>query len=59
MNSYKNKLNQIRVVLGMTVQLASEELVDGTIVEAEAFEEGYPLFVKSDAGDTPDRKSVV
>jgi len=53
MNSYKNKLNQIRVVLGMEVKLASEELVDGTIVEAEAFEEGYPLFVKSEAGDTP------
>ena len=53
MNSYKNKLNQIRVVLGMEVKLASEELVDGTIVEAEAFEEGYPLFVKGEAGDTP------
>jgi hypothetical protein len=53
MNSYKNKLNQIRVVLGMSVKLASEELVDGTIVEAEAFEEGFPLFVKSETGDTP------
>jgi len=53
MNSYKNKLNQIRVVLGMEVKLASEELIDGTVVEAEVFEEGYPLFVKSEEGDTP------
>jgi hypothetical protein len=53
MNSYKNTLNQIRVVLGMTVKLASEELVDGTVVEAEVFEEGYPLFVKTEEGNSP------
>jgi len=37
----------------MTVKLASEELVDGTVVEAEVFEEGYPLFIKSEEGNTP------
>ena len=51
--NFKNKLNQIRVVLGMEVKLASETLVDGTVVEAEAFEPGYPVFVVTEEGNTP------
>ena len=42
---FKQKLNQIKVILGLEVKLASEKLVDGTVVEAENFEAGFPLFV--------------
>ena len=45
MNFYQEKLNQIKVILGLEVKLASEKLVDGTVVEAENFEPGFPLFV--------------
>jgi len=41
----KDKINQIKVILGLTVKLASDKLIDGTILEAEEFEVGYPLFV--------------
>lgn len=51
--NYKNKLNQIKVVLGLEVRLAQEKLVDGTIVEAEAFEPGFPVFVVTENGPTP------
>ena len=51
--NFKNKLNQIRVVLGMEVKLAQETLVDGTVVEAEAFEPGFPVFVVTEEGNTP------
>ena len=42
---FKEKLNQIKVILGLEVKLASEKLVDGTVVEAENLEPGFPLFV--------------
>jgi len=49
--SYKNKLNQIRVVLGLQVKLASEKLVDGkTVVEAEEFAPGMDLVVVAEDG---------
>ena len=48
--SYKNKLNQIRVVLGLQVKLASEKLVDGTLVEAEEFAPGMDLMVVAEDG---------
>lgn len=49
--SYKNKLNQIRVVLGLQVKLASEKLVDGkTVVEAEEFAPGMDLMVVAEDG---------
>ena len=35
--NYKNKLNQIRIVLGLQVKLATAKLKDGTVVEAEEF----------------------
>lgn len=48
--NYKNKLNQIRVVLGLQIKLASEKLVDGTVVEAEEFVPGMDLMVVAEDG---------
>lgn len=48
--NYKNKLNQIRVVLGLQIKLASEKLVDGTKVEAEEFAPGMDLMVVAEDG---------
>jgi hypothetical protein len=49
--NYKNKLNQIRVVVGLGVKLASEKLADGvTVVEAEEFVPGAELFVVAEDG---------
>jgi len=50
--NYKNKLNQIRVVLGLQIKLASEKLVDGkTVVEAEEFAPGMDLMVVAESGE--------
>jgi hypothetical protein len=46
----KNKINGIKVLLGLEVALESAKLMDGTVVEAEAFEVGYPLFVLNEDG---------
>ncbi len=49
--NYKNKLNQIRVVLGLQIKLASEKLADGkTVVEAEEFAPGMDLMVVAEDG---------
>jgi len=48
--NYKNKLNQIRVVLGLQVKLASAKLKDGTVVEAEEFVPGAALVVVAEDG---------
>ena len=50
MYNYKNKLNQIRVVLGLHVKLASAKLADGTVVEAEEFVPGAALVVVAEDG---------
>lgn len=50
MSIFTNKINQIKVVLGLEVKLASDMLIDGTNVEAEEFSPGYPLFVVSEDG---------
>jgi hypothetical protein len=47
---FKEKLNQIRVILGLEVKLASDKLIDGTSVEAEEFAPGFPLFVVAEDG---------
>lgn len=47
---YKLKLNQIREVLGMSVKLESITLKDGTIVEVEKLEVGFPLQVIAEDG---------
>jgi len=52
MNFYENKINQIRIALGMEVKMAEATLEDGvTKVEAEAFEAGKKIFVVSETGD--------
>lgn len=48
--NYKNKLNQIRVVLGLQVKLASEKLKSGVMVEAEEFAPGMDLMVVAEDG---------
>ena len=50
MYNYRNKLNQIRVVLGLQVKLASAKLKDGTVVEAEEFVPGAALVVVAEDG---------
>lgn len=47
---FKEKLNQIKVILGLEVKLASDKLIDGTAVEAEEFAPGFPLFVIAEDG---------
>jgi hypothetical protein len=47
---FKEKLNQIRVILGLEVKLASDQLIDGTTVEAEEFAPGFQLFVVAEDG---------
>jgi len=47
---FKEKLNQIRILLGMEVKLADEQLTDGSAISAEKFEVGYPVFTKADDG---------
>ena len=52
MNFYQEKLNQIKIALGMEVKMAEAMLEDGvTKVEAEAFEPGKKIFVVSDSGE--------
>jgi hypothetical protein len=48
--NYKNKLNQIRVVLGLQVKLATAKLKDGTVVEAEELAPGAALVVVAEDG---------
>lgn len=42
---YKNKLNQIKAVLGLNVKLEQMSLDNGTVVEAESFEAGQEIFI--------------
>jgi hypothetical protein len=52
--NYKLKLNQIREVLGMSVKLEQAKLKDGTIVEVEKLEIGFPVsIVAADGTMTP------
>jgi len=47
---FKEKLNQIKVILGLEVKLATDKLIDGTSVEAEEFAPGFPLFIIAEDG---------
>ena len=49
--SYKLKLNQVREILGMAVKLESAKLEDGTVINFEELEAGYPVFAED--GTTP------
>ena len=52
MNFYQDKLNQIKIALGVAVKMADAVLEDGvTKVEAEAFEPGMKIFVVSESGE--------
>lgn len=52
MNFYKEKINAIKIALGMDVKMAESVLEDGvTKVEAESFEAGSKLFVVSESGE--------
>ena len=48
--TYKLKLNQVREVLGMEIKLEIVKLMDGTTVEVEKFEPGFPVFIVSEDG---------
>jgi hypothetical protein len=52
MNFYKEKINAIKIALGLEVKMAESVLEDGvTRVEAESFEAGSKLFVVSESGE--------
>ena len=52
MNFYEEKINKIKIALGMEVRMAEAMLEDGvTKVEAEAFEAGKKIFVVSETGE--------
>jgi len=40
-----NVLNEIKTLLGMEVKLAQMKLDNGTVLEAESFEAGQPVFI--------------
>lgn len=48
--NFKDKLNQIRVMLGMQVKLEQMTLVDGAVVEAEAFEPEFSIGIVTEDG---------
>lgn len=51
-NYYQEKLNQIRIALGLETKMAEAMLEDRvTKVEAEAFEPGKKIFVVSESGE--------
>jgi hypothetical protein len=50
MSNYKLKLNQIREVLGMEVKFETAKLADGTIVEVEKLEIGFPVMIIAEDG---------
>ena len=45
MSNYKLKLNQIREVLNMPIKFETAKLQDGTIVEVEKLEVGFPVMI--------------
>ena len=52
MNFYQEKINAIKIALGLEVKMAESVLEDGvTRVEAESFEAGSKLFVVSESGE--------
>jgi DNA-binding protein H-NS len=54
MSNYKLKLNQIREVLNMPIKFETAKLKDGTVVEVEKLEVGFPVvIVNEDGSKTP------
>ena len=53
MKTELSKLEQIKKLVGMTIDLAEMKLDDGvTVIEAETFEAGQEVFVKSEDGQS-------
>ena len=50
MSNYKLKLNQIREVLNMPIKFETAKLKDGTIVEVEKLEVGFPVVIVAEDG---------
>jgi hypothetical protein len=50
MSNYKLKLNQIREVLNMPIHFETAKLADGTIVEVERLEIGFPVVIVNEDG---------
>lgn len=50
MSTYKLKLNQIREVLGMAIKFEIAKLQDGTTVEVEKLEVGFPVVIVNEDG---------
>lgn len=48
--TYKLKLNQVREILGMEVKFESAKLVDGTVLEYERLEPGFPVLIVAEDG---------
>ena len=48
--TYKLKINQVKVVLGLAVKLEEAKLQDGTVVSYEALEVGFPIFTVAEDG---------
>ena len=46
-----NKIEQIKALLGMEVKLEQAKLDNGTLLEAESFEAGKEIFIKSEEED--------
>lgn len=47
----KTKLNKVRALLGLEINLEQMKMENGTILEAETFEAGQDIFVVSPEGD--------
>lgn len=50
MSTYKLKLNQVREVLGMAIKFETAKLMDGTVVEVEKLEVGFPVVIVKEDG---------
>jgi hypothetical protein len=50
MVSYKQKINQIRLVLGLEVKMAKAKLEDGTVIEADSFAPGDVVYIIAEDG---------
>ncbi len=50
MSTYKLKLNQVREVLGMAIKFETAKLQDGTVVEVEKLEVGFPVVIVKEDG---------
>lgn len=48
MSKTKNILNEVRTLLGMSVELEKMELENGTVLESDSFESGAEVFIKVD-----------